>query len=215
MPKDTTIIFEKGRELLKKGKPKSALEKFNQVVRNNPDFELAWIYKVTILDRFIDVKKALKAANDGLRIHPSSAELWKLKASALMNINTSTYEETIFCCKEALRLKPDEYLGISASVNARFKHYQEAVKCLERVIELNPTDYAVRLKLAYQDAIEYGHNYYVPLWAFSSNTLLHIPPSNKIIDTTRFKVKNYSTTMTGKARVKISYVMALLTEEGV
>lgn len=218
MPDDINSIFEKGKELFSKKKYSPALKKFNQVLKMDPDNELGWVYKVKILQHKTPTESALLAVNEALELYNSNAELWILKAEIMYVRTNSTYEETLNCCKEALRLNPNAYWFEMARINERFRHYKEAIDCVDEALATNvkqSLDQASlkRLKLALIDALEYGKNYHVPVSAFIAY-LLFIPPTDKILYTTDFRVKKTYTSPRSKLKTNHFSIIAYLTDKG-
>lgn len=218
MPNEISSIFEKGKEQFLKKKYSSALGKFSLVVKRDPEFLLGWIYKVKSLMHKSKLKSALLTVDEALEIHNSNAEFWILKAKVLELRTESTYEESLNCCKEALRLNPNTYWYEMARIHDRFSHYKEALNCVDKALTSNVkqsigVNELMRLRFAFLDALEYSQNYNLPLTAFWLY-LLMIPPSDKILYTTAFKVKYSYTNVRGKVVIKHFNTNAFLTSKG-
>ncbi|MFX1574539.1 MAG: tetratricopeptide repeat protein [Promethearchaeota archaeon] len=183
MPEDNT--YKEGYQLYLQKKYKSAIRKFDKVIKKDPDFDLAWIYKGMSYYFMRKYDFAKKSAERALELNPSIPEPWKIKINIL--IEDGDYEEAIKNCQEALTIGVNEVWLQLAFVYEYRKNYKEALECAKKALIYDPSNKIIhRVKLVLENALKFGKYYYKPVTR--SPLLMVIPPEDDIIYSTIMKI---------------------------
>ncbi|MFW9968870.1 MAG: tetratricopeptide repeat protein [Candidatus Odinarchaeota archaeon] len=206
--------FKKGVLFFNEGRFNKALKSFKKSTKENPDSDLAWLYKgKSFFRREIHnsynscitdsaeygFKEAQKCFNKALDLNPQNSEIWLNKG--LISFFIGTHEESLRCVNEAMKLEPNKFWFHLSQVHERFKHFKEAIECIDKVLTSNPLNEAAqRYKIALLNGLKFGKNYFIPL-ATTGILLWLIPPNKEITYTTNVKI-TYFPAIVGKHTAK-------------
>ena len=184
---------------MKKKKFKQAYNKFKKATKENPKNHAVWYFKAKALydhidgyNKRMDYKKYVEANNDidkALELNLNNSDAWITKSNILKYIGN--YEDSLKCCYEALKIKPNAFWIDTAFIHEWFKHYQEAIECIEKaIINRDPKWKLISLEMlksALQTALKYGKNYYFPVTRVGLLSIL--PPKSEILYSTLMRIR--------------------------
>jgi len=191
-------LINKGLQLFKEKRYHQSIGFFNRALYKNPNSELALLNRAKStfnylqkLKRynFLEYDNIIVDLDKVLGLNSELTEALLLKSMVLELIGT--YEESLKCCYEALKINPNKYWLQTAYVHERFKHYPEALECIEKALTLSSSGnhklLCITAMKVIKDGLKYGDKYFVPI-ARSSSLISQIPSQEDIIYGTRMKL---------------------------
>ncbi len=134
--------LKEGNALYNLKRYEEAIAAYDQAIRLNPNYALAYNNKGIALKNLKRHEEAIAASDQAIRIDPSYAPAYHNKGNALADLKR--YEEAIAAYDQAIRLNPNYALAYNNKGNALYelKRYEEAIGAYEQAIRLDP-NYAV------------------------------------------------------------------------
>lgn len=139
--KDEISWNSEGVENIKRGNINEALRCFDESIRINPAFELAWFNKALAFFNLKKYDEALKYVNKALELKPKWVEALILKGMILINMGLN--EDALRYLEKAISIDPENWTAWDNKGRALFnlRRYEEAVECFEKALKFNPTNY--------------------------------------------------------------------------
>ena len=127
-----------GNEHLRAGRSTEALAAYEQAIRLDPNFTLAYYNKGILLNELHRYEEALSAFEQAIRLDPNDANTYHDKGIALNELHRN--EEALSSYDQAIRLDPNYTLAYYNKGNAlrALNHYTEALSAYEQAIRLDP-----------------------------------------------------------------------------
>ncbi|MDM8524263.1 tetratricopeptide repeat protein [Desulfococcaceae bacterium HSG8] len=135
-PKD---LFDKGIEWAEKGDYEKALEFFNKVLEEDPEYTSAYYYRGHMWEEKGDLDKAISDYTRILEINPELVKAYHDRGTAWGK--KGEYEKAIADLDKALEAEPNEAVLYDTRGNAwQMKgNYDRAINDYVRALELNPS----------------------------------------------------------------------------
>jgi tetratricopeptide (TPR) repeat protein len=130
--------IELAYQFYKKGRYHAAIRWYEQVLKIEPRFELAWYNKGLALHHLGKYQEAIISYDKALEIKPNDADVWTNKGLALHHLGK--YQEAIISYDKALEIKPNDVIACT-NKGAALHHlgkYQEANTCYYKALEIKP-----------------------------------------------------------------------------
>ena len=120
------------------GDNKGAIEDHNTVIKLNPDFEVAYVYRAGVKSRMGDNRGALADMNRALELNPNSDWVYNMKARFRSEIGDD--REAMADINRAIQLNPedDSNYDFRADIKRHLNDYQGAIADRDRAIKINP-----------------------------------------------------------------------------
>ncbi|MEM8640097.1 MAG: tetratricopeptide repeat-containing serine protease family protein [Cyanobacteria bacterium P01_G01_bin.54] len=131
-------LYERGKELLDAEKYEEALEFFDRVVAQKPNYTLAWFNRGISLERLSMPEEALLAYSKTVELEPDFANAWYGRGFTLNELGK--YEEAIASYDKALEINPDfaeAWFNRGVLLDDSEK-YEEAIASYDKALEINP-----------------------------------------------------------------------------
>ncbi len=120
------------------GKPKHALEQFNQALRLNQTVPDTWSSRGTVLNDLGDYERAIADFDKAIALNPNHPAAYANKARALAALQR--YDEALIACDNALALNPrmtDAWLGRGAAL-ASLNRQDDAFAAFQQALAIDP-----------------------------------------------------------------------------
>ena len=140
MPSKPFILNEKGLVLRQLGQFENALEVYNEAIRLDSDFFLAWFNKGVSLSKLDRNEEATEAFTQALRIDPNDSDAWANKGATLFKLRR--YDDALDAYKETIRLDPNysyAWSGLS-TVFIELARHEEALNASNEALRLDPNN---------------------------------------------------------------------------
>jgi tetratricopeptide (TPR) repeat protein len=133
-------ISQRAAALYDHGDYKGALRLYDDVIRINPKFELAWANRGGALRNLHRPDEALASFNKALELDPSDA--WTYHQRGELSADRGDYAGAIDDYDKAIGINPTYQLTYSAKGFALYqmKRYDDAVQVFDKALELKPGD---------------------------------------------------------------------------
>lgn len=155
---DAVLMYNSAAALQNQGKFELAEQKYNQVLKIQPDFvevkhNLAIIYK-KYADKSYDKKEysnALSFCKKALSFNPDKTEVYETMASSYLNLKD--YDNAIKCYNKLLQENPNdiELLHSLAQAYIKSNKLDKAAKIYQKILQISPNDKVAQNNLKYTD----------------------------------------------------------------
>lgn len=152
------LIYNAAAALQNQGKLELAEQKYNQILKIQPDFvevknNLAIIYK-NYANKSLDKKeyaKALSFSKKALSFNPDKTEVYETMASSYLSLND--YENAIKYYSKSTQAKPNdiEVLHSLAQAYMKTNKLDKAAKVYQKILTISPNDKVAQNNLKYTD----------------------------------------------------------------
>ena len=137
------LLNNLGAAYLALGKYDDAKKNFDEAVKANTSYGLAWINLGTVNERINNTNEAINAYDEAIKVDSSHAATAQMRKGSLLT-RTGKYEDALSAFKLAepdakKSEKLDLYTGIGA-VYLLLKDYPNAEKALNQAIEIDPAN---------------------------------------------------------------------------
>ncbi len=114
----------------------SALIAFDNAIRLNENFELAWANKGRVQFQLQQFAEALRCFEKWSRIRPRSAEAWERIGATFINLHR--YEEARTALQKAVELKPEMWVAWDnlGRAYSKLRQFNECIESMDRSLKL-------------------------------------------------------------------------------
>lgn len=143
---DAEIHLNKGVGLASRGQPQEAVSEFDEAIRENPRYDLAYWERGNAYDTLGKHQEALKDFDQAIRLNRQQADYYNTRGCAYLELNQP--QSALRDFDEAVRLIPQDpmnYLN-RGTVHDDLEQYQMAIDDAGEAIRLDP-----KLGAAYQN----------------------------------------------------------------
>ena len=129
-----------GNTLRALDKYEEALTAYDQALRLDPTYAVAWYNKGRVLHDLRRYEEALTAYDQALRLDPNYARPWCGKGNVLYDLKR--FEEALVAYDQTLRLDPNyarPWYGKALTLS-NLKRYEEALAVYDQALHLDPTN---------------------------------------------------------------------------
>lgn len=145
--KDEVHLTAEGIALKNKGDFDGAQRKYDEALRINPNYELAWADKGLAFFQRQDYANALKCFEKWTDVRPRAGVAWEHRGRALIHLGN--FGKALECLQKAVDLAPEVWSAWDNRGRAllNLQKYDEAVTSFDRALMLKPDDLdAIALK---------------------------------------------------------------------
>ncbi len=135
---DAEAFFLKGTALSKLGKHGDAVIAYDEAIRINSKYSLAWKNKGSSLCDLNKFEDAIKCYEEAIEINPNDATAWTYKGHALYNL--FKYNDAILAFDEAIKIDPNYDLpwSLKGFVFDDQRKFSEAKEAFAQARQINP-----------------------------------------------------------------------------
>ncbi|MEB3831791.1 tetratricopeptide repeat protein, partial [Phormidium sp. CCY1219] len=139
---EAEVWLERGFEQYKRGDFAGAIASYNEAIRLQPDYALAYYNRGVAQGNLGQYEEAIASFNEAIRLQPDFAVAYYSRGIAQGNLGQ--HEEAIASFNEAIRLQPDDAVAYYSRGVAQYNlgQYEEAIASYNEAIRLQP-DFAV------------------------------------------------------------------------
>ena len=176
-PIDNSISIEelaqRGNRLYRLRRYIESLECFNQIIKINPDYRIAWYARGFLLSQHLEkLDQGLNSLEEATKIDPDYHTAWHWRGVVLYELGR--YEEALTSFEQAIKIYRhgayyQAWYGKGQALEALERH-EEALKSFNRAI-FNPSSYAALIKQG--DGLFYFEEYVKALKSYEKATRIN------------------------------------------
>ncbi|MEI6046782.1 MAG: tetratricopeptide repeat protein, partial [Chloroflexota bacterium] len=132
-------LSDQGLLLEDLGEMEQALECFDQALRLDPSYAVAWNRKGQVLDKLGRYNEALSCYDQALKLDPNINGAWNNKGADLFDLGR--LEEALYCYEQAFKIAPNAMAWMNkGNCLKHLGRLPESLNCYVKAIELEPNN---------------------------------------------------------------------------